>query len=93
MTYINMRFLIPKSKVTQNMSYYTYSDLNSNNIEVWFDRCNRDWVLPLENTKRPNPDNPISKSFTKDEFNNLFATGKKYPEEMISWKNIINGIT
>ena len=82
-----MRYLIPKNKITPNTSVYTYSDLNSDNIEVWFGRIDRDWVLPLEAVKRPNPDNPICKTFNKEEFNNLFTVGKS-PEEFIPWREI-----
>lgn len=51
--------------------YYSF-DTTGETIEVWFDRIDRTWVLPLENTKRPNIDNPVSKTFTKEEFKKLF---------------------
>ena len=54
-----------------NTMYYTF-DNTGEAVEVWFDRIDRTWVLPLEGIKRPAIDNPVSKTFSKEEFKKLF---------------------
>lgn len=68
-----MRFLIPKNPPSANTSYYTHSDLNAEKITVWFDTIGKEATC---------------KEFTKDQFNEKFTVGKKYPEEMTPWKEI-----
>jgi len=54
-----------------NTTYYTLDD-SGEFIEVWFDRCDRTWVIPSDKVKRPIPDNPVCKIFTKEEFKKMF---------------------